>query len=358
MTDALLLPDAETASRLFFRTGILVLLLSVGILLAVLVMRSLQDAKDRRYARLVQAWRPVLSAAALGQPVILPEPASRDMPALLTLWNHAVEAAGGPLQPGMALLARRTGMDKAALRLLEHGWLRKRLLAIVTLGNLRERAALDALLGTVRAGNPFLSLAAGRAAVQVDPAAAMPVLAPLIASRADWPRDKVAGLLREAGPEAVTAPLVAVLPSASREQAPRLVRFLEFADPGAARQTLRRLLGAPADEEVTAACLHVIGRLGNRDDLETVRGLLGHPGWIVRLHAASALGHLGEAGDEARLAGMLRDPQWWVRYRAAQVLAGFKSMGIGRLRDLYQAEIDTFARDILREAAAERGMAL
>ncbi len=353
-----LFPDVESASQLFLRIGFLVLLLSFGVLLVVLFMRFSQGRQERRRNLLVLRWRPVLSESALGHPVILPEFHRQDMPALLALWNHDVEAAQGKMQGGMALLARAAGLDKAALQLLERGWVRERLLAIVTLGNLREPAALETLLRTVRADNPFLSLAAGRAAVQIDPAVAMPVLAPLIAARTDWPEDRVAGLLREAGPQAVAEPLTAVMATASPEQALRLIHYLEFSDPATALAALRRILRESVDPEWIAASLQVIAHLGERGDLEAVRGFLAHPGWVVRLQAVNALGSLGEAEDEERLVGMLRDPQWWVRYRAAQAVTGLKSMEIGRLRKLQEAEKDPFARDILRQAASEQGMTL
>ena len=78
----------------------------------------------------------------------------------------------------------------------------------------------------------------------------------------------------------------------------------------------------------------------------------------MRLQAIAAIGRLGETVDEAGLVEMLRDAQWWVRYRAAQTLTSFRSADSGHLREILRVEKDKFAREILCQAASEKGMSL
>src|ERR1043165_8815438 len=59
--------------------------------------------------------------------------------------------------------------DRAAKRLLKAKGLRKRLMAIITLGHLREQSAWDDLAELAQSPHPVVSLSAARALVDIDP---------------------------------------------------------------------------------------------------------------------------------------------------------------------------------------------
>jgi hypothetical protein len=75
-------------------------------------------------------------------------------------------------------------MDRAAKRFLNG--LRKRLMAIITLGHLREHSAWNDLAALAQSTHPIVSLSAARALVDIDPKAALALITPWIGARADW----------------------------------------------------------------------------------------------------------------------------------------------------------------------------
>jgi len=251
------------------------------------------------------------------------------------------------------------------LRLLRRGDLRERLLAIVTLGQLRERAAWDQLLTMAQREGVLLSVAAARALVMIDPTKAVPELIPLLMRRADWPASRVANMLQLAGADVISDQIAnAALKSALEEREPnangndksatkdpaRLVRYLELAYNVAALPAARAIAELSQDPEVLAACLRL---LNSGDDLPVVRECLSHEDSRVRVQAAAALGRLGEDDDEERLVPMLSDREWWVRYRAAQALSRLPHMREPKLKTIQAAQSDAFARDMLAQVMAE-----
>jgi HEAT repeat protein len=66
---------------------------------------------------------------------------------------------------GLNQLARLAGMDRAAMKLLKAKSLRKRLMAIITLGHLGEQSAWNDLLALAQSPHPIVSLSAARALV-------------------------------------------------------------------------------------------------------------------------------------------------------------------------------------------------
>jgi HEAT repeat protein len=245
-------------------------------------------------------------------------------------------------------LARALGIDQTARRMLNTRRLPARLMAVVTLGNLEERSVWAELRNLAATDNAFLSLAAARALLQVNPTMAMSVMAPLIACREDWPRTKVVNILREVGAETFAVPLVHEIAIAPAANAARLIRYLEATRCVTALPMLRDCLQRrPENDEVTAASLRLFGRLQDPGDLDTLRGFVAHPTWFVRLAAIIAIGRMGTTQDESRLIERLSDEHWWVRYRAAEALAGLPYMSPERLCQIDAAQNDPRAKEIL-----------
>jgi HEAT repeat protein len=346
-SDALIRAAWVTAQVSLTGTGLL--------LLCVFWMHWRRNANEARRRAFVARWRPALAAIALdgGGPCLesLPRLDRRDFGLFLQEWIAIHEALDKESCRGLEALSRRLRVGESAGRMLRDARLESRLLGTIALGHVGGGQQWDALLAETESHNLTLSLAAARALVRLDAERAVAALMPVIERRADWPHTRIWPLLEEAGPAAVTGPLIAAIRRAGPEQQARLTRFLPLADEAAAGELVRALLGSTASDEVVASCLRVVD---DPQELPTVRRLASHPRWHVRMLAARALGRLGERNDEALLASMLADPEWWVRYRAAQALVALPWMRRERAAAIRDALTDRFARDAMEQAIAER----
>jgi len=334
-------------------------------LVVVLLMRGALLLRERRRKTFREVWQPILVSAVDIATSDLPRLARRDLPEFLLLWNHLQESLLDESKDHLNQIGNALSIQRAAMRLLRRGNLRERLLAIVTLGQLRERAAWDQLLTIAQREGVLLSVAAARALAMIDPTKAVPELIPLLMGRADWPASRVANMLQVAGADVISDQIAnAALKSALAESESnangdgkpatsdpaRLVGYLEFAYNVAALPAARAIAELSHDPEVLAACLRL---LNSAEDLPVVRECLSHEDSRVRVQAAAALGRLGEDDDEERLVPLLSDREWWVRYRAAQALSRLPHMCEPKLKTIQAAQSDPFARDILAQVMAE-----
>jgi HEAT repeat protein len=281
------------------------------------------------------------------------------------LWNHLQESLLDESKDHLNQIGKALSIQLAALHLLRRGNLRERLLAVVTLGQLRERAAWDQLFTLAQREGALLSVVAARALVMIDPRRAVPELIPLLMTRADWPASRVANMLQIAGADVISDQIAsAALKSALEENEQhtkrngkhptndpaRTIGYLKLAYNVAALSAARTIAGLSYDPEVLAACLRL---LNSAEDLPVVRECLSHEDGGVRVQAAAALGRLGEDGDEERLVPLLSDKEWWVRYRAAQALSRLPHMRPLKLKRIQAEQSNPFARDILTQVMAE-----
>ena len=307
----------------------------------ILVLRMLRQNTERRRRNMLDVWRPLLAESLVEVPAILPSIHPRDHVLFLYLWNHLQESIKGDASGQLNDVARRAGMDTVALRLLHTGRLRLQLLAVTTLGHLKEASVWDELVRLAHAHNAFLAIEAARAMVRIRPKAAIPLLIPLVSTRSDWSPLKVMALLNEAGADLVATALAQATLSAPPPIAARLIRLLASLRSPYALPIIRQLMNEqkPA-EDVIAASLFLFGECSDPQDLPMVRVYLTHPTWYIRVQAATALGKLGLKEDEARLIGLLEDTYWWVRYRAAEALSNLPSMTEAKMAGL-QATLPT-----------------
>ena len=280
-----------------------------------------------------------------------PPIAKADIAVLLNLWNHFQESLRGEAKQRLSQMARDAAMDKIALTMLHNRGVAEKLLAMMTLGHLRDKSALQALSDLLKDESPIISLAAARALMQIDALVAVDVFMPLLAVRDDWPSARVASLLKEAGASIISAPLSNIIAVAPAEQLPRLIHFLELTYSGVSSRVVRELLDKNNEPQVIAACLLV---MSDARDLDLVRKHLQHPDWPVRVQAAAALGRMGSDVDRKSLVSLLEDPQWWVRYRAAQSLSKLPFVTLSQLQQLQDEQTDPYARDMLKQIIAER----
>jgi len=216
------------------------------------------------------------------------------------------------------------------------------------------REAWQPMLAMIDDEHTLVSLMAARALVSIDAATAIAQILPVIRDREDWSTPRVGALFREAGPDAVAAPLARLIRSEEPERIPKLIAVLAEIPRAASSELLEALLLRPVDERITAICLRLVQ---DPELLPLVRRLLAHPRWHLRMGAATVLGRLGLPADGERLLALLADPQWWVRYRAAQALLAIPGLGAKWLFERWHALEDPFARDIVSHVLAEGGPA-
>lgn len=320
-----------------------------------LVIRWLRTSTDRRRQQMVAVWRPILAQSLIAPPASLPPVHPRDRLLFLYLWNHLQESIKGESSDELCAIIRHTGMDHVVRHYLAKGTLRQQLLAIVTLGHLKELAAWDRLAELTHDANAFRSIEAARALVRINPARAIPILVPLISKRADWSPLKVLTILQGAGEELVAQALGQAALDAPPVIAARLIRFLASVRNHRALPFIRRMMDRlPLHHDVAAAALSLFGQCSDPRDLPAVRAYLTHATWFIRVQAAAALGKMGVEEDEGHLIGLLGDSHWWVRYRAAEALSLLPSMTDDKLSTLVQTLPTTEARHILTPFVAKR----
>ena len=95
---------------------------------------------DRR-ANVLRVWTPVLAECTERVPDSLPPFDREDVEPFLVLWCKTQESLRGEAQDRLRELARRLGLAPVAVKRLGSWSQRRKLLAIVSLGHLRERAA-------------------------------------------------------------------------------------------------------------------------------------------------------------------------------------------------------------------------
>jgi len=327
-----------------------------GLILAVVTqlvaVRLLNAARQRRRRAFESIWLPILLSVMDRTPDWLPPLEHRDVVSFLRMWNRLHDSIVGEFREPLNEIAIRLGMDCVARDMLARGNVGEQLLAVTTLGRLRDLRAWTELLALTASRDLVLSLTTARALLRIDPRAAVERLLPLISVRDDWSPSTVAIMLQEAGADAISQPLAEAALRAAPEQAHRVIRLLGLAHPAAAIPVIRELLVQRSDRtECVTACLRVFK---DASDAVTVRQYLADRRWEVRVRAVEALGRLGTDDDHAQLTPLLSDPEWWVRYRAAQALCASPSANVEHLTRMSTSHSDPFARDILAHALAER----
>jgi hypothetical protein len=337
--------------KLLLWVGIAIIGITMLLLVQTILLRMQLIMRQRREQRLVERWQPLFEQRMTALPQPLPSIARSDWDTFLRLWNRTQDSLSGESKHKLNQLAWALGVTHVAQKLLTQKNMRKRLVAVTTLGHLQERNAWGRLRSIIDDPHPLLSLAAARALMQIDSSAALSELLPLFTHRHDWPLNRIAKIMDEAGPDAVTGPLTRAVEIAAPEDFPRLVRLLDSAHSDQALPAIRRILQSAADDRVISACLQA---LTDSEDVGLARTYTRHPSWFVRVQAVSALGRIGSKEDRDALIAPLSDSVWWVRYRAAQALAGLPKVTLDEVRQIRDKINDRFAKDILAQVIAEK----
>lgn len=337
--------------RLAFWIGVAAFLSTLGIALFILGLRIQRYWQARQERHFQQRWRPGLMHMLAGNAdTALPALPRRDQWRFLRLWNQVQESVRGDAAPRLAALAHQLDGQRMARRLLSSGRLTRRLLAILTLGHLRDGAAWALLEHQLRQPGGICSLYAARALLQIDLPRGATAVVPQLLQRDDWEMVHVAALLREYR-DALGGDLARALAGLPAARLPRTLQLAAALHLHVPADLLLPWLQPAQPPELLSAALRLAQGAGV---LPAVRSLAAHSDWRVRVRAAHALGRLGEASDVAVLTRLLSDPEWWVRYRAAGALTQLPFISHEQLRSLLAELPDRYAREISSQVLAER----
>lgn len=336
--------------QLAYWTSVAAMIVVALMLIAIAALRAALVLRERRERKVRARWRPILAQSIEALPHAVPHIARLDRYLVLYLWNSLHESLRGEAKEQINKLALASGVDVIVRKLLAGRSLRARLVALSTLGHLQDKTRWNEIVALAREDHPVISIVAARALLMIDKDAALPLLMPLIVTRSDWPVARVAGMLKEAGPDAVSEPVITALANANEHQVQRMVSYLRLVHIDQAALAIRGILAKYQTPNLLAACLKV---MANPADLDVVRSHVAHSSWFVRVAVAHALGRIGRQEDVEALLKLLGDREWWVRYRAAQALISLPFLGKKELAAIAENLTDPFARDILQQAVME-----
>jgi len=353
--------DSNAGSELIvaiaWRSAEIAALASALMLLIALVVRARLRREERLRERVIGTWRPFLTRVAIeeDETPALPALRRRELPFIIEEWSALHDAVRGVSTERLNSLAPALGLDVAARRGLQSRGISDRILAIRTLGHLRDPSAWKPLQEQLVDANALVSFYAAAALVQIDAPRAMPGIMLQLAERESWPGEAMARLLVDAGADIAREPIRAMMLSLAVEKVPPLLPWLAHVDALLGGELAIELLRRHPDEnQIVAAALLVVLDPQLLPELEHFAD---SGDAEVRKNLAQACGRLGNLEQAGLLVRLMGDPVWWVRYRAAQALLRLKGMDEPRL-DLIRASLeDRFARDMLDQARAEASLA-
>ena len=349
--------DSNTGSELIvalaWRSAEIAGLGAALLLLMALVVRRYLEYEARLHARVIAAWRPLLTRAAIEEGALpaLPRLPNQHLPYLMEEWNALHDAVRGESSARLNEVALKLRLDVAARRLIHSRRIGRRILAIRTLGHLQDPTSWKPLQEQLSSANALVSFYAAAALVQIDAQRAMPGIMLQLAERESWPGEAMARLLVDAGADVAREPVRALMLSLSLNKLPPLLPWLAHVDAVLGSEVAIELLRRhPDDAGIVAAALVVVLDPGVLPELARFAE---SPDPEVRKSLAVAYGHLGALADTETVTKLMCDRVWWVRYRAGQALLRLKGMTEDRLQAVRGHLTDPYARDMLEHVRAE-----
>ena len=218
--------DSDTMMIVARLTALLVISAILLVFAVIAVMRIKIAVTERAHEKLIKRWRPLFIQSVAGMEVFPPQLSRESVVPILYLWNHFHEILKGDSINRLNLFGIQAGLNRAAVRLLKNGNVKSQLLAIKTLGHMREKDEWSKLRELAVSNHPVLSLAAARAMITIDPEGAVNFIIPIVIRRATWPGAIVSTIFRQMGPDIVSKPLADAVYTAADKDMPRLIRYL------------------------------------------------------------------------------------------------------------------------------------
>jgi HEAT repeat protein len=344
----------ETIIYLAWRIGIGSIILTALLFFVIIGIRRYFDRKIKRAAEFREIWEAILLASLERIPNDLPPIEEKDQLTFLILWNYFQELLLEESKKNLMLLAQKVDLFLIARRALRRRNIKSRLLAVNTLGWLKDKESWNLLKKMLHHPDTTFSLSVAAALIRINPRKSTWLILPLIAKRNDWSIERSAELAKQIGMEEIADKLILQINRTPRHQLPKMIRLLDLLLPSQSNPIIRRLLTKYDDKEIIYACLLVYKDV---DNLQRVRFFLTHEDWEIRMQAATCLGKYGSEEDIDYLISTTEDPEWWVRYRSAQALARIPEMSLEYLKTIAKHHSNQFSHDVILRIVTEREVA-
>ncbi|MBA2777680.1 HEAT repeat domain-containing protein [Billgrantia kenyensis] len=353
-------PPEDPVLRFAVYSAIVLAGLTLLILIQVLVLTELASRRERRRLAFTGHWRPQLAAWSVEHGDALPWPPRGRQEEIwfMLLWLRLRRQVRGQSQQRLNALFEGIGMSGRVVRLLRGRGVHRRLLSLSCLQYLANDRYWADVLPLVNDANPVVALTAAQTLVAMNPERAMQRLIPLVELRRDWATPRLEALCRQAGPTAVSGPLLSRL-GEGEEPPARLVALLAWAEPNRVAPWARRFLAGSVEEQEGAdvslcAALSCLGQQRDPRDRPLLLSWLIADSPQVRLVAVQALRRQAVLEDAPFLLERLTDSSWWVRQAAADALVELPGIGDADITTWQHELKDRYGRDALTRAIAER----
>lgn len=336
-----------------FWSTIATFIMSFCLMMLALGLRIRSVFVSRRIKRVLTQWRAVFTGAVVESQTPIRR---NDAFTILSLWNdfHRVRTASAGMSAASLQEVAQTYHFMGLARWLLGRDAGDKLVALATIGYIREEEALPQICDLLDDRLGEISLAAYRALVLIHPLET-DRLARAIAVRDDWRSTTVEQLLQELGPDLISPALVNAARDADEAQLIALLRYFPLGDSTICCETLSALLERHDEPNVLAAALRAAAAHADPRYGLAIRELLAHDAPFVRVAALGALRPICGDDDLQTVLRMLGDRDSWVRYRAAQTIV--ECFTHEDYAGHVQREIaDRFARDALNQVLAERSV--
>lgn len=340
--------------------------LVVLILLGLLFLRLYRRWRAPRWQAMQQAHRQLLIQGVVGEPVDphawVRNDRSRWM--FLKLWLHLQLSLKGEASERLTQMGRDLDLERLALRHLRSRHYAKRMVALLTLGFLRQPSSVAVLQARMAEGHSHSAIYAGRALLEIDALAYSNEVVRGVLAKKDLDLSLIAVMFK---------PFRSVLQPAMLAQCPRrdpndlerslppqrepMVRWLRLA------RALQLQLPSPLlvpllhPQEEIESLIAAIRLFQGEQGIEPLLQLARHSDWRVRAQVARAMSYVGQAANAHILVELTTDREWWVRFRSAQALFRLPGLSTSQVLDQVRATCDRYAIQMTEAVALTEGRA-
>lgn len=345
-----LIYEYDPILRTTYYIGISAILSAYFSSIYILFLRFKSNKKINKQKKFNKRWLQLLADYVTEEIYLLPKIKSDEMYHFWDLWlNYRTSLKGES--------GRR--INEAGILCNLPDWLIGRLKKVKTfeqvrilnsLGLLKIKSCWKEYVDCYLSPNPILAETGLKAMVQCDPDKAIPYILNYIENAQDWHLSRIVAILREAGAERISAPLIRMLSKNIHQPHPKHLWLLEVAFYSEANKIIHTLLKENHDIEVLSVCLQLCKDPALKP---CIKEYLTHPTWFIRGHAASAMSRIGIEKDTANLIPLISDPYYWVRYHAALAIAQLLEFDSTKIETLKAELEDRFAIDMLIQIQQE-----
>lgn len=292
---------------------------SAGSMVFCFFMRKRRQRQEARSAKVEQQWREFCFQALMTQePEKLPPMDQRDLFDLVEMWLQTFDRIrGADAAKGLIRLGQWLDFENRLLPWLNSNNIDQKLLAIMALGLLKDRRALDFIHTHIDDNYPLISLAAMKAFMDIDPEQGLPELLKRI-DTPGWPIGRVRQLISAAPRNLQTSYINLAAETLSEPQMPKLFELVYALAPTeaseAAKLALRRF------PESAPLLMVILKHTTDPQFLPLIRVSCNslHP--TLRHESLTALSRLGDPSDQERLIHALNNDIWLNQQAAANSL--------------------------------------